>query len=172
MAQHLISLLEDEEIDDDDDESEPGNPLVDALFEQVEDLRVRVSSTDCNHYLDSKLTYTQLYESEVRCALIEAETRDEVMREMEDRMMRMERMFTKRLMNEVKLLTASLFVAIDASQLEENQLKTDRKIDMLHQAGLIGAARHPEQDLNDLEDELGVEESLVSLHMALDLNSF
>ncbi|KAF8499449.1 P-loop containing nucleoside triphosphate hydrolase protein [Gautieria morchelliformis] len=124
---HLEVLEEDEEIDEDDD-SEPGNPLVDALFEHVEELRVR------------------LFESEMRCALIESETRDEVMREMEDRMMRMERMFTKRLMNE----------------LEENQLKTDRKIDMLHQAGLIGSvARHPEKDLDDLEDELGIEESLV-----------
>lgn len=54
-------------------------------------------------------------------------------------------------------------MSTDVFQLEENQLKTDRKIDMLHQAGLIGsAARHSEKDLDDLEDELGVEESLVS----------
>jgi hypothetical protein len=46
---------------------------------------------------------------------------------------------------------------------EEIQLNMDRKIDMLHQAGLISAAAHqPDQDLDDLEDEFGIKESLVS----------
>jgi len=37
----------------------------------------------------------------MRCALIEAETREEVMREMEERMRIMEAMYSRRLMNEV-----------------------------------------------------------------------
>jgi hypothetical protein len=37
----------------------------------------------------------------MRCAIIEAETREEVMREMEERMRNMEKMYTRRLMNEV-----------------------------------------------------------------------
>lgn len=37
----------------------------------------------------------------MRCAIIEAETREEVMREMEERMRSMERMYSKRLMDEV-----------------------------------------------------------------------
>jgi kinesin family protein 20 len=43
----------------------------------------------------------QLYESEMRCAVIEAETREEVMREMEERMLNMERVFARRLKSEV-----------------------------------------------------------------------
>jgi hypothetical protein len=43
----------------------------------------------------------QLFESEMRCAIIEAETREEVMREMEERMRNMEGMYSRRLMTEV-----------------------------------------------------------------------
>ena len=38
----------------------------------------------------------------MRCAVIEAETREEVMREMEERMFNMERVFAKRLKSEVR----------------------------------------------------------------------
>lgn len=38
----------------------------------------------------------------MRCAIIEAETREEVMREMEERMRNMEQMYSRRLMNEVR----------------------------------------------------------------------
>lgn len=41
----------------------------------------------------------------MRCALIEAETRDEVLREMEARMRKMEEMYSRRLMNEVKIIS-------------------------------------------------------------------
>jgi kinesin family member 20 len=58
----------------------------------------------------------------MRCAMVEAETREEVMQEMEQRMRNMERMFMKRITNEV----------------EQNEKKMDAKIDMLHQAGLLG----------------------------------
>lgn len=43
----------------------------------------------------------QLFEAEMRCALIEAETREEVMREMEERMRIMEEKYSRRLMSEV-----------------------------------------------------------------------
>ena len=38
----------------------------------------------------------------MRCAIIEAETREEVMKEMEERMRSVERMYSRRLMNEVR----------------------------------------------------------------------
>jgi len=46
----------------------------------------------------------------MRCALIEAETREEVMREMEDRMRTMEAMYSRRLMREVSV---SCFFLLD-----------------------------------------------------------
>ncbi|KAF8898450.1 P-loop containing nucleoside triphosphate hydrolase protein [Infundibulicybe gibba] len=105
----ILEVLEEDEVkdpnDDDESEDEPINPLVDALFDEVEDLRM------------------QLFESEMRCAVIEAETREEVMREMEERMRSMEQIYSRRLMNE----------------LERNEQKNDAKIDMLHQAGLFGS---------------------------------
>jgi hypothetical protein len=49
----------------------------------------------------------------MRCAVIEAETREEVMREMEERMRKMEQMYTRRLRNEVCLtLTYRLYVLL------------------------------------------------------------
>lgn len=57
---------------------------MDALFDEVEELRM------------------QLFESEMRCAIIEAEVREEVMREMELRMASMEKMYARRLMHEVR----------------------------------------------------------------------
>ena len=50
------------------------------------------------------LTESQFFESEMRCAVIEAETREEVMRDMEDQIREMETRFTRRLMNEVRFL--------------------------------------------------------------------
>lgn len=41
----------------------------------------------------------------MRSAVIEAETREEVMREMEERMRSLERMYARRLMNEVRFTT-------------------------------------------------------------------
>ncbi|KAH9912258.1 kinesin-domain-containing protein [Epithele typhae] len=89
---HLEVLEEDEEVDDGDETSveddEPINPLVNALFDEVEALRM------------------QLYDVNLRCALIEAETREEVMVEMEERMQKMEDAFTKRLMRVVRRSSA------------------------------------------------------------------
>ena len=57
---------------------------MDALFDEIEHLRM------------------QLFESEMRCAIIEAETREEVIQEMEERMQQMEKMYTRRLMKQVR----------------------------------------------------------------------
>ncbi|KAF9481717.1 kinesin-domain-containing protein [Pholiota conissans] len=120
-----------QEKDEEEDDDYPINPLVDALFDEVEHLRM------------------QIFESEMRCALIEAETREEVMREMEERMRTMEAMYTRRLM----------------SEMEQNELKTDAKIDMLHQSGLFGsptkASRRSVIDESFSEEEEDVEMSLV-----------
>jgi kinesin family member 20 len=47
------------------------------------------------------LTVSQLFDSEMRSATIEAETREEVVREMEERFSEMEKRFARRLMSEV-----------------------------------------------------------------------
>lgn len=49
------------------------------------------------------LTLSQLFDSEMRSAVVEAETREEVMREMEERISEIEKRFARRLMNEVCL---------------------------------------------------------------------
>lgn len=101
-------MLEDEGDgdDEDDDDDEPINPLVDALFDEIEALRLRVrlsAIVSPKHPLLNQTTgdLIQLFETEMRCATIEIETREEVMREMEERMQKMENIFTRRLKNEV-----------------------------------------------------------------------
>ena len=61
----------------------------------------------------------------MRCAMTEAETREEVMEEMEERMRNMERRYMKRITDEVEM----------------NERKMDAKIDMLHRGGLLGSGR-------------------------------
>ncbi|TFK76778.1 kinesin-domain-containing protein [Pluteus cervinus] len=119
---------------DEEDDDESINPLVDLLFDEIESLRM------------------QLFEAEMRCAVVEIETREEVIQEMEDRMRNMEKMYSKRL----------------TSELERNEMKTDAKIDMLHQAGLFASPTkkatkvEEESDLSDLSDEEQiVENSLI-----------
>ncbi|KZT61075.1 kinesin-domain-containing protein [Calocera cornea HHB12733] len=108
------------------DEAEPEDPLVTHLFEQLEDMRQK------------------LYEAEMRCALIESETREEVTREMEGRMRAMERMFSERIM-------------FDA---EQNEAKIDSKIDLVNRAMKATLARSP----NELDDSMSeVEDQLASL---------
>lgn len=85
----------------------------------------------------------------MRSAVVEAETREEVMREMEERMRMMEQKYSKRLM----------------SEMERNEMKTDAKIDMLHQAGLFSSPMKVQtagQTYSSEEDEEDVEMSLVS----------
>ncbi|GJE85894.1 kinesin-domain-containing protein [Phanerochaete sordida] len=139
---HLEVLEEDEERgDDDEDDDEPINPLVDALFDEIESLRM------------------QLFESEMRCAMIEADTREEVIQEMEERMQLMEKTWNRRLMK----------------QMEQNELKMDAKIDMLQRSAMLGRAAVPvftrpeqaekrveeEPDEDEMEEEDEIEKSLV-----------
>jgi len=48
----------------------------------------------------------------MRCALIEAETREEILREMDERMRKMEAMYSRRLMSEVKIVIIMLRLII------------------------------------------------------------
>ena len=48
----------------------------------------------------------------MRSAVVEAETREEVMREMEERIQEIEKRFTRRLMNEVRLYVFKISYAI------------------------------------------------------------
>ncbi|EIW64942.1 kinesin-domain-containing protein [Trametes versicolor FP-101664 SS1] len=109
---HLEVLEEDEEIDDGEETSveddEPINPLVNALFDEIEELRM------------------QLYDAHIRTALIEAETREEVMGEMEERMRSMEDMFARRLMR----------------VMEHNEEKMDAKLDMIQRSRLLSGGSH------------------------------
>ncbi|KAI0639063.1 kinesin-domain-containing protein [Trametes polyzona] len=109
---HLEVLEEDEELDDGEETSveddEPINPLVNALFDEIEELRM------------------QLYDAHIRCALIEAETREEVMVEMEERMRSMEDMFARRLMR----------------VMEHNEEKMDAKLDMIQRSRMLSGGSH------------------------------
>ncbi|KAF4572601.1 hypothetical protein EYR36_007109 [Pleurotus pulmonarius] len=119
----VLTVLEEEEPDEgpSNDSAEFTNPLVDALFDEIETLHV------------------QLFECELKCAVIEAETREEVMKEMEERMRTMEKMYARRIMNEV----------------ERNETKTDAKIEFLHQSGLFSPVKRtfPTVDEDSGEDE-------------------
>ncbi|KAI0823088.1 P-loop containing nucleoside triphosphate hydrolase protein [Trametes gibbosa] len=104
---HLEVLEEDEELDDGEETSveddEPINPLVNTLFDEIEELRM------------------QLYDVHIRCALIEAETREEVMGEMEERMREAWK-------------TCSL--------MEHNEEKMDAKLDMIQRARMLSGDSH------------------------------
>lgn len=84
------------------DSAEFANPLVDALFDEIEVLhaQVIVILAPCTYWLLTTF-YPKLFECELKCAVIEAETREEVMKEMEERMRTMEKMYARRIMNEV-----------------------------------------------------------------------
>ena len=80
----------------------------------------------------------------MRCAIVEAETREEVMKEMEERMRAVERTYALRLMSEVRRYNRQGICSTNgARQVERNERKMDAKIDMLHQAGLLGTAKKP-----------------------------
>ncbi|CUA77751.1 Kinesin-like protein KIF20A [Rhizoctonia solani] len=121
-AETVLEIVEEDETHDEDEDDVPRDTLVDELFEEVDYLRER------------------LFEAEMRASTIEAEIREEVMKEMEERMQAMEKMFMRRL----------------ASEVEAGEIKTDRKIDMLQRAGLL----QPRQD-SDSEDEENIEKSLM-----------
>ncbi|PSR80701.1 hypothetical protein PHLCEN_2v6617 [Hermanssonia centrifuga] len=132
VTEALLEVLEEDEEreDGESDEDEPINPLVDALFDEIESLRL------------------QLFESEMRSAIIEAETREEVMQEMEGRMLQIEKTYRRRLEKEQ----------------EQNEMKMDAKIDMIQRVGLLSGGNRnrgfgcPSKDdeddeLDDIEEE-------------------
>ncbi|QRW05771.1 kinesin motor domain protein [Ceratobasidium sp. AG-Ba] len=121
-AETVLEVVEEDEAISDEDDDIPRDTLVEELFEEVEWLREK------------------LYEAEMRASMIEAEVREEVTREMEERMQVMERMHSRRL----------------ASEVEAGELKTDRKIDMLQRTGLI-----PARQEYDTEEEDNVDKSLM-----------
>jgi hypothetical protein len=95
------TLPEDEDVADESEE-EPLNGLVEALFDEIERLRLQVRFRGLIRAL-IPLTGSQLFDSEMRSAVVEAETREEVMREMEERISEIEKRFARRLINEVRL---------------------------------------------------------------------
>ncbi|KAK7694279.1 hypothetical protein QCA50_001460 [Cerrena zonata] len=124
----LLEVLEEDEgdLDTDMDDDEPINPLVDALFDEIEQLRI------------------QLFESEMRAAIIEAEVREEIMSEMEERMRVMEARHTKMLLREV----------------ERNEMKMDAKIDMLQRSTMKPKVALKPVEESETEDEDDIENSL------------
>ena len=162
---------EDEEPGDGDDD-EPINPLVDALFDEIEALRTQVCpgrAILCRFLTPRYLR--QLFESEMRCAIVEAETREEVMQEMEERMRNMEKIYTRRLAREVSALevpVVSLILTDMAAQIEENEKKTDAKIgliqrahrDSMHRGSDPVAISDDEDDLEDIAEENEIESGL------------
>jgi hypothetical protein len=102
-----LSLEEDEDDVGDDYEEEPLNPLVEALFDEIDNLRSRVRSFSFFLVSGCTLKIIQLFHAEERSVLMEADIREEVMREMEERMQAMEKLYARRLINEVNNLTFS-----------------------------------------------------------------
>ena len=75
---HLILIA-------DPDSEEERDELVEYLFQQLGELRVR------------------LLQSEMQNATIEAETREEVVKEMQDRLQDMQQLYERRLQDEVRI---------------------------------------------------------------------
>lgn len=86
----------------------------------------------------------QLYDARLRCALIEAETREEVMVEMEERMRSMEDMFTRRLMRVVGLSTHADEGCVQILSLDGAQRGEDGR-EAGHDPALAPAQRRQQQ---------------------------
>ncbi|TFK57609.1 kinesin-domain-containing protein [Heliocybe sulcata] len=147
VSQTQVEIVEEDEETAEqgsDDDPELIDPMVDALFEEIDILRL------------------QLVESQLRCAMIEAETREEVMKEMDERMRSMEGMFQRRLMNEIA----------------SNEMKTNAKIDMLHRAGAFGKSSPPQSQIEssapkkeEIEDSEGDTSEMEDIETSLVSNS-
>lgn len=121
------------------------------------------------------LTDHQLFESEMRCAIIEADTREEVIQEMEERMHRMEEMYTRRLVKQVcPFLPGRPSPTHLYFQAEQNEMKMDAKIDMLQRSSTlrkaVAAPAEPaqpeEEELSDIDEADEIERSIVRLHIS------
>ncbi|EPQ28102.1 uncharacterized protein PFL1_04429 [Pseudozyma flocculosa PF-1] len=109
------------EVDESDDEDE-SDPFVDMLVEKHEELRQK------------------LYASELRCALIEKEIREEMADEMEQRLLEMQSRYNQRL----------------AEDAEQNEQFVNRKIDLLVRSSMaqekqVGASK-PDSDDSELSE--------------------
>ena len=98
----------------------------------------------------------------MRCEIIEAETREEVMQEMAARMSEMQKMNAKRLQNAVRREVRPISRGRGANesitshtQAELNEVKTNAKIDLLHQFGAFNAKKR-----NVKEEESGSAEEV------------
>jgi len=98
----------------------------------------------------------------MRCIIVEAETREDVMKEMEERMREIEKTYNQRLMSEVRLQhSKNESSTYSAFQVERSDRRLDAKIDMLHQAGLFSSPqKHQDiaeesEESDEIEDEVG-----------------
>jgi uncharacterized protein YwqG len=95
--------------------------------------------------VSSLLKFIQLYEAEMRAAMVETETREEVAQEMEERMKMMDRMYRERISREN----------------EENDRKTDEKMDLLHRALKTGGTISPVKKKSRITEETMVEDDVL-----------
>lgn len=105
----MVDVIEEDPDNAEGDEEEETYPLVDELFSRIEELELK------------------LYEAEMRAAMVETETREEVAQEMEERMQMMDKMYRERISREN----------------EENDRKMDEKMDLLHRAMKTGGTISP-----------------------------
>lgn len=139
---------DDETGEDDDFEDHPINPLVDALFDEVEELRLQVGNLTSATWLSSLRIEHQLYEARMQRATIEAQVREEMSREADVRMRSVVEMYERRL----------------RSESARHEMKTDAKIDMLFNSPAKGRTR-----IFQSPDSEEAEESMVSFHDLLPL---
>lgn len=113
---------------------------------------------------------SQLYESEMRCAVVEAQVREEVVREMEERMADMEDMYARRHTRDVcsNFHRYQAVFSFHNLQIEEQEAKIDAKIDMLQRSGFSSPVKkaqpqrfHPDSSEDEEDEEEDVELSLV-----------
>jgi kinesin family protein 20 len=127
LSETVVEVMEvdEDQQDGESEELEGSDALIEELFEEIASIRM------------------QLFEAEMRNAVIEAETREEVMDEMQERMRKMDAMYNQRLMD----------------QMQANEKKMNAKINMLHRAGLFT----PQANAGDSDEEEDIEQSLVYL---------
>lgn len=114
-SKHIMMLAE---IDPEEEEEGPINPLVDSLFDEIEQLRKR------------------LHDSEERASRIEMEVREEVMKDMLTQMHVLEESYARRLRSAVSTPVIPEFIIHETSlKLENNEKKMDQKIDLLYRGG-------------------------------------
>jgi kinesin family member 20 len=81
----------------------------------------------------------------MRAAMVETETREEVAQEMEERMQMMDKMYRERISREN----------------EENDRKTDEKMDLLHRALKTGGTISPVKKNSRITEETMVEDDVL-----------